>query len=182
MGEGWSFSYSDRIEPEVDGTNTVTWFTDTGMRLVFTRSADGFTNPAGIFGSLTGSARTGFTWKDFDGNTTMFGVAVDGFCPISLTKDRFGNGVAITYVGNTNRIDKVSDLRNAARWIGFTYNNDARPHIASIRDSDLDRSHLDVWLPRRASADENGPGSQELTASPVVRYAYFPDACAAGLL
>jgi autotransporter-associated beta strand protein len=133
MGEGWSFSYSDRIELGVDGANTVTWFTDTGMRLVFTSSANGFTNPAGIFGSLTGSATTGFTWKDFDGNTTMFGVAADGFCPISLTKDRFGNGVAITYVGNTNRIDKVSDLRNAGRWIGFTYNTDARPHIESMR-------------------------------------------------
>ncbi|MEI6657129.1 MAG: RHS repeat-associated core domain-containing protein [Planctomycetota bacterium] len=182
MGEGWSFSYSDRIEPEADGANTVTWFTDIGMRLVFTRSVNGFTNPAGTFGNLTGSAATGFTWKDYDGNTTKFGDAANGFCPITSTRDRFGNGVAITYVAGTNRIDKVSDRRNAGRCIAFTYNADARPHIESIRDS---TSTVRTWTygyqdgrlqTRTAPAPEVG------TAEPVVRYDYHPDAAQRGLL
>ncbi|MFN9970336.1 MAG: DUF6531 domain-containing protein, partial [Phycisphaerae bacterium] len=93
MGEGWSFTYSDRLEFNVDGTNTVTWFTDTGARLVFTLGPDGYVNPAGVFGVLAGTAATGFTWKDFDGNTTSFGAAVGGFCPLVSKSDRFGNGL-----------------------------------------------------------------------------------------
>ena len=182
MGEGWSFSYSDRIELGVDGANTVTWFTDTGMRLVFTSSANGFTNPAGIFGSLTGSAATGFTWQDYDGNTTKFGVAVNGFCPITSTRDRFGNGVAITYVGNTNQIDKVSDLRNAGRWIKFTYNADARPRIESIRDSTSTGRTWTYGYQDGRLQTRTAPAPEEGAAAPVVRYDYHPDAARRGLL
>jgi hypothetical protein len=70
MGEGWSFTYADRLEFNVDGANTVTWFTDTGMRLVFTSGAAGYANPAGVFGTLTGTATSGFTWRDVDGRIT----------------------------------------------------------------------------------------------------------------
>jgi len=57
IGEGWSFTYSDQLKVGTD--NTVTWFTDQGLRLEFTKTATGYTNPTGMFGTLTGAAGTG---------------------------------------------------------------------------------------------------------------------------
>jgi YD repeat-containing protein/autotransporter-associated beta strand protein len=181
MGEGWSFTYSDRIEVGVDGASTVTWFTDTGMRLVFTGSTGGFTNPAGVFGSLTGSAAAGFTWKDFDGNTTVFGAAVGGFCPIASTSDRFGNGIAISYVAGTNRIARVSDRRDATRWLSFRYNADARPHITAVADfTGRTWTYSYATDGRLATVTAASPAAG--VAGPVVRYAYHADAARRGLL
>ncbi|MFN9368837.1 MAG: DUF6531 domain-containing protein, partial [Planctomycetia bacterium] len=181
MGEGWSFTYSDRIEVGVDGANTVTWFTDTGMRLVFTATTGGFTNPAGVFGSLTGSATAGFTWKDFDGNTTSFGAAVAGVAPIVSTSDRFGNGVAISYVAGTTRIASVSDRRDAARWLSFTYNADARPHVTAVADF-TGRTWTYAYAAdgRLTSVTAASPAAG--VAGPVIRYAYHADAARRGLL
>jgi RHS repeat-associated protein len=180
MGEGWSFTYSDRLEVEADG---VTWFTDTGTRLKFTMGGYLFTNPVGVFGVLKGDATTGFTWKDYDGNTTTFGPAVGGGVggvggrsPIVSKRDRFGNGVRIDYVPSTTRITKVSDLLNPDRSLTFTYNSDSTPHIQTITDFTT-RS----WTFSYSSADplKNGrlqsvtgpaPGNDAL--APVVRYDY----------
>ena len=181
MGEGWSFTYSDRIETGVDGAGTVTWFTDTGMRLVFTANAGGFTNPIGIFGTLTGSAAAGFTWRDFDGNVTVFDAVVGGFAPIGSKSDRFGNGVAISYVAGTNRIARVSDLRDASRWFSFTYNADPRPHVSEIRDS-TGRTWTYAYTADGRLATVTAPAPVVGAPAPVVRYVYHGDATRRGLM
>ncbi|MFM8804399.1 MAG: DUF6531 domain-containing protein, partial [Planctomycetia bacterium] len=133
LGEGWSFSYSDRIEVGTDGAGTVTWFTADGMRLVFTAGGSAnWNSPSGLFGTLSGSAAAGFTWKDYDGGTRTFRPAVAGVCPLGSQSDRFGNGVRIDHVSGTSRISRVSDLRDATRWLAFTYNADSRPHVGTV--------------------------------------------------
>jgi RHS repeat-associated protein len=181
LGEGWSFSYSDRIEIASDGAGTVTWFTADGMRLVFTPGfMFGWSNPSGLFGTLSGSAAAGFTWKDDGGGTTTFRPLVAGSCPIGSQSDRFGNGVRIDYVAGTNRITKVSDLRDATRWLAFTYNADARPHIATVADF-TGRTWSYAYVGGRL-ATTTAPAPAAGAAAPVVRYAYHADAARRGLL
>ena len=181
LGEGWSFSYSDRVEIATDGAGTVTWFTADGMRLVFTAGAAGsWTSPFGLFGTLSGSAAAGFSWKDYDGGTTTFRPLVAGSCPIGSQSDRFGNGVRIDYVAGTNRITKVSDLRDATRWLAFTYNADARPHIATVADF-TGRTWNYAYVGGRL-ATTTAPAAAAGAAAPVVRYAYHADAARRGLL
>jgi RHS repeat-associated protein len=181
LGEGWSFSYCDRVEIASDGAGTVTWFTADGMRLVFTAgSVGGWTNPSGLFGTLSGSAAAGFTWKDYDGGTTTFRPAVAGACPIGSQSDRFGNGVRIDYVAGTNRITKVSDLRDATRWLAFTYNADARPHVSRVADF-TGRTWSYAYVGGRL-ATTTAPAPAAGAAAPVVRYAYHADAARRGLL
>jgi RHS repeat-associated protein len=181
LGEGWSFSYSDRIEIATDGAGTVTWFTADGMRLVFTAGLAGrWTSPSGLFGMLSGSAAAGFTWKDYDGGTTTFRPLVAGSCPIGSQSDRFGNGVRIDYVAGTNRITKVSDLRDATRWLTFTYNADPRPHIATVADFTGRTWHYAYVGGRLATTTAPTPAAG--AAAPVVRYAYHADAARRGLL
>jgi autotransporter-associated beta strand protein/YD repeat-containing protein len=181
LGEGWSFSYSDRIEIATDGAGTVTWFTADGMRLVFTAGAAGrWTSPSGLFGTLSGSAAAGFTWKDYDGGTTTFRPLVAGSCPIGSQSDRFGNGVRIDYVARTNRITKVSDLRDANRWLAFTYNAEPRPHIATVADF-TGRTWRYAYVGGRL-ATTTAPAAAAGAAASVVRYAYHADAARRGLL
>ena len=181
LGEGWSFSYSDRIEIATDGAGTVTWFTADGMRLVFTaRTAGSWTSPSGLFGTLSGSAAAGFTWKDYDGGTTTFRPVVAGSCPIGSQSDRFGNGVRIDYVAGTNRITKVSDLRDATRWLALTYNADARPHVSRVADF-TGRTWSYAYVGGRL-ATATAPAPAAGVAAPVVRYAYHADAARRGLL
>jgi RHS repeat-associated protein len=181
LGEGWSFSYSDRIEIATDGAGTVTWFTADGMRLVFTAGAAGrWTSPSGLFGTLSGSAAAGFTWKDYDGGTTTFRPLVAGSCSISSQRDRFGNGVRIDYVAGTNRIAKVSDLRDANRWLALTYNADPRPHIATVADF-TGRTWRYAYVGGRL-ATTTAPAAAAGAAASVVRYAYHADATRRGLL
>lgn len=181
LGEGWSFSYSDRIEIATDGVGTVTWFTADGMRLVFTAGAAGsWISPSGLFGTLSGSSAAGFTWKDYDGGTTTFRPIVAGSCPISSQSDRFGNGVRIDYFTGTNRITKVSDLRDATRWLAFTYNADLRPHIATVADF-TGRTWSYAYVGGRL-ATATAPAAAVGAAAPVVRYAYHADAARRGLL
>jgi RHS repeat-associated protein len=181
MGEGWSFSYSDRIEVATDGAGTVTWFTAEGMRLVFTAGTAGrWTSPSGLFGTLSGSAAAGFTWKDYDGGTTTFRPVVAGSCAIGSQSDRFGNGVRIDYVAGTNRIAKVSDLRDATRWLAFTYNADARPHVSRVADF-TGRTWNYAYVGGRL-VTATAPAPTTGATAPVVRYAYHADAARRGLL
>ena len=182
LGEGWSFSYSDRIEIAADGAGTVTWFTADGMRLVFSSNVVviNWINPSGLFGTLSGSAAAGFTWRDRDGGTTTFLPVVAGSCPIGSQSDRFGNGVKIDYVAGTNRITKVSDLRDATRWLAFTYNADARPHIATVADF-TGRIWSYAYVGGRL-ATTTAPAPAAGAAAPAVRYAYHADAAHRGLL
>lgn len=181
MGEGWSFAYSDRLEVGVDSANTVTWFTDRGLRLVFTYSAGGYKNPAGAFGVLSGSPTTGFTWKDFDGNTTAFGTKVGDYCPLVSRSDRFGNGIRVTYVPGTDRIANVADLRDATRCLSFLYNADTRPHISQITDF-TGRSWAYTYGQDGRLATSAAPVPALGISSPQVTYTYHPDAARRGLL
>ena len=181
LGEGWSFSYSDRIEIGSDGAGSVTWFTAAGMRLVFTSGLGAaWINPSGLFGMLSGSAAAGFTWKDYDGGTTVFRPVVAGSCPIGSQSDRFGNGVRIDYVVGTSRITKVSDLRDPTRWLAFTYNADARAHLTAVADF-TGRTWSYAYVGGRLTT-ATAPAPAAGAAAPVVRYAYHTDAVRRGLL
>ena len=178
MGEGWSFTYSDRIETMADGS--ATWFTDMGTRLDFTKTTGGFANPDGVFGTLAGSAAVGFTWTDFQGNSVVFGKAIGTVCPLVRMQDRFGNGVRVDSVAGTSRIAKVCDLKDPGRWLSFTYTAIAPLRIAAVSDF-TGRSWAYVYVGGRLvtkTAPVPAPGG----AAPVVKYAYHADKARQGLL
>ncbi|MSR27041.1 MAG: hypothetical protein EXS06_08500, partial [Planctomycetaceae bacterium] len=180
MGEGWSFTYSDQLK--VVG-KTVTWFTDQGLRLEFAKTSAGYTNPTGMFGTLTRAAGTGFTWTDVDGKITTFGAAVvtgnDTVYRLISINDRFGNGIKVQFEADTKRLSTVSDLKDASRWLSFSYAAD-RAHISSIADF-TGRSWTYGYTGIRlasVTAPVPAPGG----AAPIVRYAYYSDKALGGLL
>jgi RHS repeat-associated protein len=186
MGKGWSFSYGDWIDVGLDGT--VTWNTGAGLRYEFrpwrspaARPAAGnYIVPEGLFGGLAGSSATGFTWTDWQGNRTTFGPALALTCPLSGIQDRFGNGVAVERVPGTTRPAKVTDLRDPSRFLTFTYNRDATPHVTAVTDF-TGRQWTYTYVGDRlatATAPAPAPGA----AAPVVRYAYYTDAARNDLL
>jgi RHS repeat-associated protein len=178
MGEGWSFSYSDRLEIATNGD--ITWFTDTGMRLLFTKTGSLYTNPAGVFGTFSGSAGAGFTWKDHDGNVTSFGGTGGGTTSYLWQKrDRFGNGIKVVYVAGTTKLARVEDLRDTSRRLTFSYNAESpQPHISQVTDF-TGRTWTYTYSSGRlatATAPTVGGGA------PVVQYAYHTDNAQRGLL
>ncbi|MEI8318734.1 MAG: DUF6531 domain-containing protein, partial [Planctomycetia bacterium] len=178
MGEGWSFTYSDQLKVAADDT-TVTWFTDQGLRLEFAKTTTGYTSPTGIFGTLTGAAGTGFTWTDVDGKTTKFGVAVGGVNPLVSISDRFGNGIKVQFESGTKRLSTVSDLKDASRWLSFSYAADAT-HIGGMKDF-TGRSWTYGYIGSRL-ASVTAPVPASGVAAPIVRYAYYSDKVLGGLL
>ena len=178
LGEGWSFTYSDRIETKTDGS--ATWFTDAGMRLDFSKTTTGFANPDGVFGTLTGSAAGGFTWTDFQGNSVVFGVAIGSSSPLVRMQDRFGNGIRVDYVTGTSRIAKVYDLKDASRWLSFTYTAVAPLRIATVSDF-TGRTWTYAYV-GNSLATKTSPVPATGVAAPVVKYAYHADKARQGLL
>jgi len=182
MGEGWSFTYSDQLKVGTDGT--VTWFTDQGLRLEFAKTATGYTNPAGMFGTLVGPAPSGFTWTDVDGKITTFGAAVgngdNAVYPLSSIKDRFGNGIKVELLPGTTTLAKVSDLMDGTRCLSFTYNADTPKHLISIADF-TGRTWTYGYTGSRL-ATVTAPVPAVGLSNPVVRYAYYSDAARQGLL
>ncbi|MCY3017317.1 MAG: DUF6531 domain-containing protein, partial [Planctomycetota bacterium] len=182
MGEGWSFTYSDQLKVAADET-TVTWFTDQGLRLEFAETGAGYTNPTGMFGTLTRAAGTGFTWTDVDGKITTFGAAVvtgnDTVYRLISISDRFGNGIKVQFEADTKRLSAVSDLKDASRWLSFTYAADGT-HISSIADFTgriWTYGYTGIRL-ASVTAPVPAPG----VAAPIVRYAYYSDKARMGLL
>ena len=186
MGEGWSFTYADRLE--IAGDGGVTWFTEDGTRLDFrpwvvplaAPIAGNYILPIGVFGGLTGSSAAGFTWTDFDGRVTTFGPAVNGSCPLAASRDRFGNGVKVDLVPGTTRLSRVSDLKDATRWLSFTYNAESPAHIAAVTDFTGRTWSYGYAAGRVATATAPDPAAG--VAAPVVRYAYHADKARQGLL
>jgi uncharacterized delta-60 repeat protein/RHS repeat-associated protein len=143
MGDGWSFSYSDTISAynsAVDGTQpsgSVTWFTDTGLRLIFTPNGSGWNTPDTVFGTLTGSLSSGFTWTDKDGSTSQFTI-ISGTAYLTQITDRYEDGVQISYVTGTSHIASVQRVLNgsvatgtSAASLSFIYSGN---HIIAITD------------------------------------------------
>ena len=136
MGEGWSFSYSDRLigatksnSPPLRGKD-ITWFTSGGIQYTFTYSAaTGYTAPVGLYGTFTDNGISpGYTWEDNSGNLMKF----DDFGKLLYINDRYGNGITVGYDDVTKKkIDTVADAKNPSRKLTFTYQGN---HIHTITD------------------------------------------------
>ena len=196
MGDGWSFTYSDRLT--VNNTdNSVTWFTDEGIQLNFPLNYYGngtsryYTTPKTVFGTLVyNGSGLGYTWTDKTGSTTTF----DDSGRLVSIFDRYGDGVKVSYVDGTTQIDKVQRmLSNAIAssecYLKFTYTGS---HISAITyfSSSSDTSGR-TWLYGYDSSLYNdsswrlvsvsGPvtGSDQLA---LTQYAYWPDTALHDLL
>ena len=191
MGEGWSFTYSDRIEAAADGS--VTWFNDRGLRLDFkldlrrwhppmawNSALMGFVNPDGLAGKLSGTAADGYSWTDADGKITTFGRTVNGISLLVSVTDRFGNGIRIDRVAGTNRLAKVSDNKDANRWLSFAYNSDNPARISGVTDFTGRTWSYSYAGGRLATVTAPVPAAG--IAAPVVRYSYHADKARQGLL
>ncbi len=175
MGAGWSFTFSDKLE--FSGGN-VTWFTDSGVRLLFAaKSGGGWTTPAGTFGSLTQSG-TDYLWTDTTGKTVRF----DSTGKLTAMLDRYNCGVSVSYNGTQiNQVQRV--LNNAvatgtdASSLTFTY---VGTHITSVSDSTGRTWRYDYDSAGRLVAATAPVDST--TAVSQSRYEYFVDTARLGLL
>ena len=171
LGDGWSFTYSDRLE--FDG-GAVIWFNDQGIRFTFESDGiGGYVTPDTIFGELVfNGAGYGYTWTDTYANTVTF----DDNGRLLQMLDHFGNGVDLTYDGSSTRIYQVKDHVTPARCLTFTYTSG---HITSIADFSS-RAWTYAYTSNRlvsVTTPSNGNTPQQVTA-----YAYYTDTARAGLL
>ena len=179
MGEGWSFSYSDRLEYGDGGA--IIWFTDKGIRLEFTPNGGDFDNPDGMFGTLSGTGLDR-TWTDKTGATVDF----DSDGKLYRMLDRYGNGVQVNYVPSTTKISTVQRVLDGAIATGgsawsltFIYSGD---HVIQITDSTSPTPR--VWQ----YGYDNGRLTSVTTPSDVqtpeatTGYEYYTDNARLGLL
>jgi len=170
MGDGWSFSYSDRLDfDSTDGS--VTWLDGSGNRFLFTPDGGGgFVTPESIYGTLTdeGSA---FVWEDKTGMRHEF----DAAGKLTKIQDRYGNGYAIAHDAS-DQIMTVADLITPSRSLTFGYTDG---HVSSVSD----------FTGRTWSYGYTG-GRLSLVTSPSdadtplakVQYTYYTDTARDGLL
>jgi len=181
LGEGWSFSYSDRID--VSGSDRI-WFTDSGLRLTFTwdSQTSSYKTPKSLFGSFTYSSQTHqYNWADKDGSTIVFHDTDAGVLngKVLSIADRYGNGVGVHYQANGD-LDYVCDLLDSTRRLTFIYNTDTIHHIIAVKD----------FTGRVWSYGYNSDHRLVSVTAPVdptisvvqMSYDYFTDSALAGLL
>ena len=179
MGDGWSFSFSDRLcngDSYSNGAGTLTsttdktWFTSDGIQYTFIYSSQTWITPAGLFGSLTSSGAT-YIWTDTDGTQTSF----DTSGRLISIKDRFGNGVGVDYTSSSSaQIKDVYDVMDPTRTrcLTFTYNTNNR--ITTITDF-TGRTWPYGYNANNQLNQVTAP-SDTNTPQAIVRYAYYNDA------
>jgi uncharacterized delta-60 repeat protein/RHS repeat-associated protein len=173
IGDGWSFSYSDRLM--TDGSDKV-WITDNGTPLRFTpKTGGGWNTPAMIFGSLTQDGSNNFIWTDKSGNVVTFSNSTTGSPGyLQSRSDRYGNGVGVHYkTGVTGDMDYVCDLCDTSRRLTFTYNSDTPHHITAIADF-TGRTWLYQYNTDHRLVSVSAPSAFG-TPLTMTQYAYFPE-------
>ena len=152
MGQGWFFTYSDRIveAPDSFATGSVAWITDRGEILIFEKSGSNFITPEILRGTLVYAngtdANGGFIWTDQEGNVTIFGSrtwhATVGVCHLIKKVDRFGNGVSVTYSTSPQNPQRIANIKSVVngtatseRMLTFEHNwRDTEGWYESITD------------------------------------------------
>jgi RHS repeat-associated protein len=193
MGDGWSFTYSDTLTTSTDPNDpsgTKIWLTDTGVSLKFKKQSGVFQTPNTMFGTLVyNGTGLGYTWTDETGSTVNFNDS--GYITSAL--DRYGDGVAISYVDSTSKIDKVQRVLNNVTqtsdcYLKFTYNSDTVAHITAITyySSTSDTTGR-TWTYGYDSALYGDSSTRLISATgpitgtdrlSMTQYAYWPDAAA----
>ena len=180
MGDGWSFTYSDRLIFNAD--NSITWFTDTGISLNFVKQGSSYVTPSTVFGTLAYSG-SNYVWTDTTGSTMTW----DGSGRLVSILDRYQDGVQISYVGATTEINEVQrvltgTVASSECYLKFTYNSAG--HITAITDFDSASDTTGrTWLygydssGQLASVTAPIVGTEPLS---MTRYAYYPDATYTG--
>ncbi len=169
LGPGWSFTYSDRLDFETDGS--VTWFDDAANRFNFAPDGSGgFTTPVGVYGTLT-AIGAGFLWRDKTGNEREFDAAGN----LVRVADRYANGYAIAYDGS-GQIHTVSDLVTPSRTLDFAYTSG---HITAVTDF-TGRTWSYAYDGKRLS--QVTTPSDAMTPVATTKYDYYTDTARDGLL
>ncbi len=124
FGDGWLFSYSDRIIQEAP--NRYLWRTDRDERRTFTTDQNGNTlNPAGIFGTFTIQS-AGYTYREVNGDTFTFDQ--QGYLVSAL--DRFGNGVVLVH--DQFGLKRIQDAKLSTRWLEIDRTSQGK--LTAVRD------------------------------------------------
>jgi uncharacterized delta-60 repeat protein/RHS repeat-associated protein len=169
MGDGWSFSYSDRLV--TSGSDEV-WVTDNGVQLRFTPDGGNWKTPATIFGNLTHPG-SDWLWTDKTGTQVKFNS--DGY--LTEIRDRYGNGVRVERDGA--KITYVRDLfeyehGTSTRYLQFAYNADSPvAHVTSIQDF-TGRTWLYQYNADHRLVAVTAPSTFGAPLT-MTQYAYFPE-------
>ncbi len=200
MGEGWSFTYSDKlVSPAAlndpadlsDPSGELIWFTAQGIELKFAYTGSVYNTPAGIFGTLThDSVHHWYVWTDSLGAVVRFDDGTGGGTSGRLLYelDRYGDGVNVSYVGGTAQIDKVHRVVNNAIvssdcYIKFNYSgNDINSITAHDSIADNTGRTWNYGYNGAARLTSLTAPSDANTPLAVTRYDYYTDPVLNGLL
>ncbi|NQT12010.1 MAG: hypothetical protein HQ582_04645, partial [Planctomycetes bacterium] len=162
MGLRWAFTYGDRLK--TSGSAKV-WTTGEGDKLEFLpNGSGGYVTPDSIHGTLSFDSQSGeYVWEDKTGREVVFYNTW-----LKRIEDRYGNGVEITRDGS-NRIDKVSDLTDASRWLDFTYDGS---YIQEIEDF-TGRTWTYTYTATTYRLTSATAPSDEQTPEASVEYSYY---------
>lgn len=135
MGQGWTFSWSDRITVLQNGS--LIWVNSEGQSYTFpTDGAGGYVTPNTLRGQMLRVGTVdgpGYWFTDNHGYRHTFGpTEITGSYRLLSTQDRYGNGQTVSYQGNSHRIAAVTDTADASRVITFAYAPEE--HVTGVSD------------------------------------------------
>jgi len=138
LGRGWRLDAQRRLT--LNGDGTVTFIGPDGARSTFTSpstigTVTTYTRPSTLYATLvkdTSISANEFILTYRDGSKDKFDI-LGSEAILVRAEDRFANGVTVSYVTGTNRIDKITDTAASPnRTIDFAYDGSNR--LASITD------------------------------------------------
>ena len=193
MGDGWSFTYSDRLvsstgnPADTSDPSELVWFTDSGVELKFVAQGTGWKTPTTIFGTLThDTTNHWYVWTDKAGNILRFDDGYGGGTSGRLLYklDRYLDGVEVFYKDGTTEITSVQRVLggvpatgSSAASLAFTY---VGSHITAITDS-TGRTWTYAYDSAGRLASVTAPLDNAAPLS-VVRYGYYGDTALNDLL
>jgi RHS repeat-associated protein len=197
MGDGWSFTYSDKLVSSAslanpadsgDPSSTMIWFTDQGIELKFAFDHNGtgtiryYKTPNTIFGNLVyNGTGMGYTWTDKTGGTMDWN---DSGYLVSIA-DRYGDGVSISYAPATSHIDKVQRVLNnvvasSECYLQFSYTDG---HVTAVTCfAPTSDPSVREWDYGYSSSGLLASATAPITPLTKTQYAYYGDATLHDLL
>lgn len=140
LGRGWSHSYSWRA---ISLSSTqVKLRTEWGRYIYFTLVSSVWVPQPGEFGTLTGSAAAGFTYKDKHGTQFVFDVSTSQGRLLSITPADSPSSLTVTYTTSTGvNIDTVS---SGGKSLSFLYRSNLLVRVLSPIAARVDYDYLTV--------------------------------------
>lgn len=175
LGNGWTHTYSWRIK--ASGSNMVVT-TDTGRSIYFSPSGSNWTPQVGEFGTLTGTAATGFHYKTkygtdirFDNTTSNSGrlltitppdnTAINiGYSSGLLISTVTSGNLHLTFVYTASQLTQITASGSSLQW-NYGYTSGELGQVTFPTNGALKYTYASVTI--NGATFSNGGSAQQLT-------------------